>query len=109
NYRPIKNTDMTNACSGNYVDFTGNMGIVGTPAIDISTNTLYVVSRSVAKTGTKIFVQYLHAIDISTRAEKLGGQVPITATYPGTGQGSVGVIMTFNTQHQNQRPGLLLY
>ena len=109
NYRPIKNTDMTNACSGNYVDFTGNMGIVGTPAIDISTNTLYVVSRSVTKTGTKIFVQYLHAIDISTGAEKLGGPVPITATYPGTGQGSVGGIMTFNTQHQNQRPGLLLY
>jgi outer membrane protein assembly factor BamB len=27
--RPPKNTDMTGACSGNYQDFTGNIGIVG--------------------------------------------------------------------------------
>lgn len=108
NYRPIKNTDMTNACGGNYKDFSGNMGIVGTPAIDKITNTLYVVSRSVTSSGPKIFVQYLHAIDILTGAEKPGSPVYITATYPGTGSGSSGGVMTFNQQKQNQRPGLLL-
>lgn len=107
NYRPIKNTDMTGACGGNYKDFSGNMGIVGTPAIDTVTNTLYVVSRSVTKTGTPVFVQYLHAIDISTGAEKAGSPVSITATY--TVPGYIGGNMTFNTQTQNQRPGLLLY
>lgn len=108
NYRPIKNTDMTGACGGNYKDFSGNMGIVGTPTIDKTTNTLYLVSRSVTSSGTKIFVQYLHAIDILTGAEKPGSPVYITATYPGTGSGNVGGIMTFNQQKENQRPGLLL-
>jgi len=108
-YRPIKNTDMTGACGGNYKDFSGNIGIVGTPAIDTVTNTLYVVARSVTKTSPATFVQYLHAIDITTGTEKTGSPVYITATYPGTGSGSSGGIMTFNQQKQNQRPGLLLY
>ncbi|HUZ57517.1 MAG TPA: T9SS type A sorting domain-containing protein [Hanamia sp.] len=105
NYRPIKNTDMTGACGGNYEDFSGNIGIVGTPAIDTITNTLYVVSRSVTKTGTPTFVQYLHAIDISTGAEKPGSPVSITGTYTAPGHPMV----TFDEQKQNQRPGLLLY
>ncbi|MEO8960375.1 MAG: hypothetical protein ABI325_00745, partial [Ginsengibacter sp.] len=109
-YRPVKNTDMTGACSGNYKDFAANMGIVGTPAIDTITNTLYVVSRSATKTSSqRVFVQYLHAISISTGKEKPGSPVYITATYPGTGNGSVGGTLTFNQQKQNQRPGLLLY
>lgn len=109
NYRAVKNTDMTGACSGNYKDFSGNMGIVGTPVIDTTTNALYVVSRSVTKSGAKVFVQYLHAIDISTGIEKAGSPVSINATYPGTGNGNVNGILTFDTQKQNQRPGLLLY
>ncbi len=109
NYRPIKNTDMPGACFGNYTDFSGNMGIVGTPAIDTVSNTLYVVSRSVKKSGTQVFVQYLHAIDISTGAEKFGGPTYITASVPGTGPGNVGGMVTFDQQKQNQRPGLLLY
>jgi len=108
NYRPIKNSDMTGACGGNYKDFSGNMGIVGTPVIDSSTNTLYVVSRSVTKTGTPVFAQYLHAIDISTGAEREGSPVYITATYPGNGEGNVNGTITFDQQKQNQRPGLLL-
>ncbi|MEO9099018.1 MAG: T9SS type A sorting domain-containing protein [Ginsengibacter sp.] len=109
NYRAIKNTDMTGACSGNYKDFSGNMGIVGTPAIDTTTNTLYVVSRSVTKSGAAVFVQYLHAIDITTGAEKAGSPVSINGTYPGTGDGNIGGILTFDEQKQNQRAGLLLY
>ena len=45
--RVIKKSDMTGACGGFYNDFSGNMGIVGTPVIDSTTNTLYVVARSV--------------------------------------------------------------
>lgn len=109
-YRPVMNTDMTGACSGNYNDFAENMGIVGTPAIDTITNTLYIVSRSATKKSShRVFVQYLHAINISTGEEKPGSPVYITATYPGTGSGSVGGILTFNQQKQNQRSGLLLY
>ena len=44
--RPVNKADMTGACGGFYNDFSGNMGIVGTPVIDTTTNTLYVVARS---------------------------------------------------------------
>jgi len=101
--RPVKNTDM-NACGG-YVDFSGNIGIVGTPVIDSLTNTMYLVARSVTLTDT-VYKQYLHAIDITTGAEKPNSPVLITATVPGTGEG--GTIITFNPQKQNQRAGLLL-
>src|SRR5690606_21739813 len=105
NYRPPNNSDMTGACTGfagGYQDFKGKIGIVGTPAIDTATNSLYVVARSVSKTGN-IYVQYLHSIDITTGIDKLP-PVLITATYPGTGYGSTGGIITFDPQKQNQRP-----
>ncbi|HSZ86046.1 MAG TPA: T9SS type A sorting domain-containing protein [Puia sp.] len=107
-YRPIKNTDMTGACGGAYTDFSGNMGIVGTPVIDSTTNTIYVVSRSVTLNG-QTFVQYLHALDIITGAEKPGSPIYITATYPGNGEGGDGTTITFDEQRENPRPGLLLY
>ncbi len=108
-YRAVKNTDMTTACGGKYQNFSGNMGIVGTPVIDASTNTLYVVARSVSTDTNKIFVQYLHALDITTGAERLNSPVYITAQVNGNGSGSVSGIITFNQQIQNQRPALLLY
>ena len=105
--RPIKNTDMTGACGGGYKDFSGNMGIVGTPVIDSVTSTLYVVARSCASNGTG-FVQYLHAINITNGNEQPNSPVLITAQVAGTGDGSSGGIVTFNPQKQNQRSGLLL-
>ena len=107
-YRPIKNSDMTGACGGNYYDFSGNMGIVGTPVIDTLTRTIYVVSRSVTRVAPFTFVQYLHALDLITGADKVA-PVFITAVVNGTGDGSSGTTITFNQQTQNQRPALLFY
>lgn len=104
--RVIKNTDMTGACGGNYKDFSGNMGIVGTPVIDSATNTIYLVARSI--TSGSVFQQYLHAIDITTGTENPNSPVLITAQISGNGAGNVGGIVTFNSQTQNQRAGLLL-
>ncbi|HVD98700.1 MAG TPA: discoidin domain-containing protein [Cytophagaceae bacterium] len=105
--RPPKNTDMTGACNGNYFDFSGNMGIVGTPAIDTATKTMYFVVRTT--NGSGAFYQHLHAIDyLNNGAERAGSPVLIQATYQGNGDGSVGGIITFNPQKQNQRGGLLL-
>jgi regulation of enolase protein 1 (concanavalin A-like superfamily) len=73
-------------------DMTGNMNIAGTPVIDANTNTLYVVSLSPSGTS---FVDHLHALDLSTGAEKFGGPVTITAP-------------EFVALNQNQRPALLL-
>ncbi|HEX4851262.1 MAG TPA: discoidin domain-containing protein, partial [Puia sp.] len=106
--RPPKNSDMTGACGGNYKDFSGNMGIVGTPVIDSATLTLYLVSRNVGTSGSN-FQQWLHAMDIKTGAEKANSPVLITATYTGSGAGSVGGTITFDQQRQNQRSALLLF
>lgn len=104
--RPPKNTDMTGACGGGYRDFSGNMGIVGTPVIDPATETLYVVARSV--TASNDYAQYLHALDLTTGAERPNSPVLITATITAGGDGSVGGQLSFDPQKQNQRPGLLL-
>ena len=106
--RAVKNTDMTRACGGNYKDFSGNMGIVGTPVIDSTTNTMYVVVRSVTPGPDSIFQQYLHAIDITTGDERNHSPVLITAQVAGNGDASVGGFINFNPQKQNQRAGLLL-
>jgi len=101
-------TDMSaiGACGGGYRDFSGNIGIVGTPVIDPTSGTIYLVART-KEYGTN-FVQKLHALDIATGAERPNSPVIITATYPGTGDGSVGGIIPFDSQRQNQRPGLAL-
>ena len=103
--RPPRNTDMTGACNGTYTDFSGNIGIVGTPVIDSARQILYVVARS---TDGNAYVQHLHAVSITDGSEALDSPVPITATTPGSGDGSVNNVITFNGQTQNQRQGLTL-
>lgn len=88
-------------------DITPETGVIGTPVIDASSGTLYVVSKSVLITsGSPIFYQRLHAIDISSGLEKASSPVAIQGTYPGTGDGSTTV--TFSARQQNQRAGLAL-
>ena len=53
------------------------------------------------------FFQRLHALDITTGAEKFGGPVTIQATYPGTGDGSSGGMITFDPLHHLNRSGLI--
>lgn len=107
--RVINKNDETGACGGFYNDFSGNMGIVGTPVIDSNTNTMYVVSRSVDTiSGTKVFKQYLHALVLTTGAEKTNSPVLIAAVVNGTGDGSFGGTVSFSALHNNQRGGLLL-
>ena len=103
--RPPVNTDMTGACGGNYHDFSGNIGIVGTPVIDSVSQTLYFVARGTD--GTR-FSQYLHAVDVTNGAERAGSPQLITASCAGTGDGSVNGVVSFDPQKNNQRPGLVL-
>ena len=102
--RPPRNTDMTGACGGTYQDFSGNIGIVGTPVIDAVRGTMYFVARST--TGSS-FVQYLHAVSIVDGSE-VASPTAITATDSGTGDGSLNGVITFDAQRQNQRQGLTL-
>jgi hypothetical protein len=59
------------------------LGITSTPVIDITTNTMYVVAQTT--TGP-----FLHALDITSGAEKFRGPVFIAGTVAGTGWDSGG-------------------
>ena len=86
---------------------TPEIGITATPVIDDSTNTIYVVAQTKdVNGGTPTYHQMLHALDITTGAEKFGGPVEITASVPGTGDG--GDTVTFHAQDYKERPGLVL-
>jgi Legume lectin domain/Chitobiase/beta-hexosaminidase C-terminal domain len=86
-------------------DLVPEVGITGTPVIDTSTGTLYVVAKS--KVGGSL-VQYLHAIDVATAAEKFSGPVFIQATVPGTASDGNGTTVSFSPHLENQRAALLL-
>ena len=104
--RPPRNTDITGGyCGGSYQDFSGNIGIVGTPVIDAARGTMYFVARS---TTGSTFVQHLHAVNIVDGNETAGSPTEITATYSGNGDGSVNGVIAFDALRQNQRQGLTL-
>lgn len=88
-------------------DITPEVGVTGTPVIDPTTNTLYVVSKSAILSGPTFF-QRLHAIDLATGNEKFSGPVSIddTITYPGIGDG--GLMTVFSPGQEHQRAGLVL-
>lgn len=87
-------------------DVAPTIGITGTPVIDPATNTMYVVSNT--KENGAYFAR-LHAIDITTGAERSGSPVEIKATVAGTGNGSSGGQLAFSPLWENQRPALALY
>jgi hypothetical protein len=97
---------MTGACGGEYVDFSGRIGIVSTPVIDPASGTLYLVART-KEYGTN-FVQRLHALDVRTGMERSNSPTIISATCPGHGAGNVNGMLKFDPQRQNQRSGLAL-
>ena len=66
-------------------DLVPEVGITGTPVIDPTSGTLYVVAKSKVNGN---FYQYLHALDVTTLQEKLNGPVSIQATVAGSGYDS---------------------
>ena len=103
--RPLRREDMTGACGGTYQDFSGSIGIVGTPVIDGTRGIMYFVARS---TQAGSFVQHLHAVNIADGTEAAAGPTLISATARGSGSGNVNGIITFDAQRQNQRQALTL-
>jgi len=97
----VAGTDIGAGCD----DIIPEIGITGTPVIDTSSGTLYVVAKSYV--GGK-GVQYLHALDIRTSAEKFGGPTLIQGSVPGTAYDAKKSVLTFNSMQEHQRPALLL-
>ena len=80
---------------GNYATY----GIIGTPVIDLTSNTVYLVAETETSTGIPAYHSRIHAISLIDGSEKFGGPVDITGSSGGA---------TFDPLYNNQRPGLAL-
>ena len=83
------------AFSGNR-NIVGNLGILSTPVIDLSTNTLYAVACTLENST---MVYRLHAIDITSGAARPGSGVQISGSFGGS---------AFDGRYQTQRVSLAL-
>jgi PQQ-like domain len=105
NVVPVPANCATTACT-----IQPYQGITGTPVISTAAKTIYFVARTQETSTTTSKVSYyyrLHALDITTGAEKAGSPVVICGvTSPNTG--CVIGAGRLNTVDGNQRPALLL-
>ena len=102
-------TDLPGQCQ----QITPELGITARPALDVAAGTLYVAPMTketfVAASGgtnSTAYYQRLHALDITTGAEKANSPVTVEAAVPGTGDG--GTTVTFVPLDFKERPGLVL-
>jgi hypothetical protein len=109
---PIVWTDV-GYCTG---EIYPEVGVTGTPVIDPNTSTIYVVSASEIPGPQSghcplppgSYYHRLHALDLTSGAEKAGAPITIAASVAGTGDGSSGGFVTFVSQMEHQRSGLAL-
>src|SRR5262249_52697498 len=77
-------------------NLVGNLGILGTPVIDLSSKTLYAVACTLEN---NTLVYRLHAVDITSGALRPGSGVVISGIYKS---------VTFDARNQWQRQSLVL-
>jgi hypothetical protein len=85
------------------------IGVTSTPVIDRSrgpNGVIYVVAMS--KNASGQYFQRLHALDLVSGAEMLGGPVAIQGSAPGTGANSSGGRVVFDPGQYEERAALLL-
>jgi IPT/TIG domain len=82
-------------------NIVGNLGILSTPVIDLSSNTLYAVACALEN---NTMVYRLHAVDITTGVPRTGSGVVISGSY----STSTSSTVTFDARNQWQRVSLVL-
>lgn len=86
-------------------DIVPEIGITSTPVADLASKTLYVVA---ATKENGAFYHRLHALDVTSGAEKFAGPQVIQTVFQGkVADGSAGVVF-FSSRFQLQRAALLL-
>ena len=86
-----------------------DIGILGTPVIDSTSNIVYLVTKTKNTTGPGIIAhQRLHALNLADGTEIANSPVELDSsiTVPGNCEG--GSTIAFNAARENQRPGLAL-
>src|SRR5579864_3677319 len=86
-----------------YTDIVPEIGILGTPVVDLGRGAIYVVAESFENQAP---VFRIHALSLTDGHEMFFGPTVISASMPGTGDGTDTV--TFDPQQHLQRPGLAL-
>lgn len=91
---------------GAYHDIRPEVGIIGTPVIDLASGTIYL--SAFTHEGSS-YVQRIHALSITTGAERPFSPVVVSATINGNGVGSSGGKLAFDPMNNGlQRPALTL-
>ncbi|HEY6340634.1 MAG TPA: hypothetical protein VIY49_04005 [Bryobacteraceae bacterium] len=93
---PVKMQDLPGQCNNN----GPNVGINGTPVIDLSAKVMYVIVYTQSSSGP---AYTLHELDLGTLTDKVP-PVPVGASHTLTN----GKTYPFQASYQRQRPGLLL-
>jgi hypothetical protein len=90
---------------GKYTDITNEVGITGTPVIDLATGTLYV--DAFTHEGASYFHR-IHALNITNGTEQANSPVLVNVSVPGTGVGSSGGNIVLTHKQHLQRSALTL-
>ena len=88
-----------------YLPIPVEYGITSTPVIDPASGTIYVVPLTLENSQQ---VYRLHALDITTGAEKFGGPVEISASVSGSAPDGTGGIVSFDANGEHQRTAVTL-
>ncbi len=84
---------------------TPEIGITSTPVIDRNRGAIYVVATSKDASGN--YLQRIHALDLTTGQELLGGPTTIAATYTGSGSNSTNGTVVFDPSWELERAALI--
>jgi len=76
-------------------DIQVELGLTTTPVIDVSSGTLYIVSK-VKTQANATYQQYLYALDLKTGAAKLGSPVLISPSFEVMASEGTGGVVPFN-------------